>query len=681
MELLSGVGYSLASVAFLLTGFLLLTTQTQHYIKNCLLCFCTLTCIWSGVYSYTSFNSQDAILYIPLLETIKNVAWLLLITGILNTNITSFRQHLTNTVFLLPALVFSLPTFAIYFFNLPTSVSHQLLILASVISPLLQLIFIEQLYRKSENDLWGYKPFIIAIATASIFDFYIFSESLLVQKFEPHYLTARAYVYLVVVPFIVLSIKRIQSWNLRIYVSREIVLQSSLLMLAGLYFLLMAAVGYFINSIGATWSGAMQVIFSCIAILFILTVFISDNFRKAFKIYIGKHFFANQFDYREEWLKLTKTLESSSNHQTCYQAGLRGMLNAIQYNRGAYYRVSKSGVESMANINMSLNVNALNEIVAILPVIKESHWIFDIEAIKTGHSDYKDMNLSVENLHTAKINILIPVFVANQLHGLFLLGVDNHTTKLKLNWEIRDYINAITSQIGSYFSLQETSSALAENAQFAAFNRMSAFVVHDLKNVVAQINLIIQNSQHHKHNPEFIDDTFETLEHTQARMTKMLDLLMNKQVTDEQKQFSNLNILIEKLLKTKFENTSPLPDFAAADWAEMAIDPDRFSHVLAHLIDNAQQACDESGQVNINLHKTDSHVHIEITDTGCGMSDDFIQNRLFKPFDTTKGNAGMGIGAYDAKVFAESYSGQLNVDSQLGEGTKMTMILAFNKEQ
>jgi len=61
------------------------------------------------------------------------------------------------------------------------------------------------------------------------------------------------------------------------------------------------------------------------------------------------------------------------------------------------------------------------------------------------------------------------------------------------------------------------------------------------------------------------------------------------------------------------------------------------------------------------------------------MSEDFVKNQLFKPFVTTKGNAGMGLGVYDAKSFAEQHGGEMAVDSEVGQGT--TVTLKLSKEQ
>ncbi len=66
---------------------------------------------------------------------------------------------------------------------------------------------------------------------------------------------------------------------------------------------------------------------------------------------------------------------------------------------------------------------------------------------------------------------------------------------------------------------------------------------------------------------------------------------------------------------------------------------------------------------------------VKIIDTGEGMSAEFIETRLFKPFDTTKGNAGMGIGAYDAKNYIEEMDGIITVESEIDQGTVFTLSI------
>jgi len=270
----------------------------------------------------------------------------------------------------------------------------------------------------------------------------------------------------------------------------------------------------------------------------------------------------------------------------------------------------------------------------------------------------------------------VPLIKDNECWGFALLAAGDKE-KVSLNWELKDYLNAVSEQVGTYMQHHEAAQVVAENAQFAAFSRMSAFVLHDLKNVLAQVNLILANAQQHKHNPEFIEDTFETLEHTKARMEKMLKQLTEKKSVDDGVNAELLLSEIADYVVTKLcSGLSPTPQVHLVSEQSVVVDKEKVVNVLYHLISNAQQATDDDGSVDITL-SLDAESHnqlIIIEDTGIGMDRTFIEQRLFKPFDTTKGNAGMGIGAYDAKTYIESIGGKLTVHSEPGRGSCFTLF-------
>jgi putative PEP-CTERM system histidine kinase len=258
-------------------------------------------------------------------------------------------------------------------------------------------------------------------------------------------------------------------------------------------------------------------------------------------------------------------------------------------------------------------------------------------------------------------------------------GSDN--TSKRLNWELRDYLSAVNAQISNFLFHHQAAQELAENAQFAAFTRMSAFIVHDLKNVLAQIDLILSNAEHHKDNPEFIDDTFETLQHTKARMDKMLYQLTQKNVSqDGSDSLVTLSECVKQVVEQRCASFLPAPSVMVSSETPVVLEKDKLCNVIYHLVSNAQQATSEDGNVDIvvELSIDEKYMLINIMDTGSGMSESFIRERLFKPFDTTKGNAGMGIGAFDAKAYLEKIGGQLLVKSELQQGTSFTLRIPTN---
>jgi putative PEP-CTERM system histidine kinase len=211
-----------------------------------------------------------------------------------------------------------------------------------------------------------------------------------------------------------------------------------------------------------------------------------------------------------------------------------------------------------------------------------------------------------------------------------------------------------------------------------AFSRMSAFVVHDLKNIKAQIDMLLKNAKKHRHNPEFVDDAFETIEAMQSRLQNMLSQLTNKQTGTEQKKLIRLGEFLHTLIQQRCNSNEPTPSLTIEQDGELMIDAERFANILFHLIDNAQQATPALGFVRLHLKAESEQIELQIADSGCGMSTEFIRDRLFKPFDTTKGNAGMGIGAYDALTFVQSLHGQLTVESEPGIGTTFTIRLPIH---
>ncbi|MBV1927904.1 MAG: PEP-CTERM system histidine kinase PrsK, partial [Gammaproteobacteria bacterium] len=210
--------------------------------------------------------------------------------------------------------------------------------------------------------------------------------------------------------------------------------------------------------------------------------------------------------------------------------------------------------------------------------------------------------------------------------------------------------------------------ALLQTRQFDAFNRLSAYIVHDLKNILAQQSLIVANAEKHKHKPAFVDDVILTIENSVARMTGLMEQmrsgLRGSQPTD---------IDLVPLLGQVVSNHSaqlPMPKLEVCTQVPSVFaDYEQLSTVFSHIIQNAQEATKNTGQVIVRLFERAGQVVIEVEDKGCGMDVTFIKSRLFKPFDSTKGLTGMGIGAFESREFIRSLGGDIDVESTPGKGS------------
>jgi putative PEP-CTERM system histidine kinase len=268
--------------------------------------------------------------------------------------------------------------------------------------------------------------------------------------------------------------------------------------------------------------------------------------------------------------------------------------------------------------------------------------------------------------------LIVPLISSETVIGFVVLL--QSSSAFRLTFEEIDLLRTSGRQVAAHLAQYHADRQLAESRQFEAFNRLTAFVMHDLKNLIAQQSLMVKNAAKHKGNPEFFEDSMATIENSVARMNKLLQQLQTGDASGPRRVVSMATCVREALRKCAGRVPEPVFSDPPVD-IEVNIDAERLTSILAHLIRNAQDACDASGEVRIELGMEDNNACLGIHDNGCGMEDEFVRNRLFRPFDTTKGSQGMGIGAYQARSFIVATGGQMQVQSAPGEGTLVSIRL------
>ena len=670
---LSSAGFILAICCYVFLFLLLLTDKAANRTKNLLLAFAAVQVCWAAFYLFFDtlpFISADSI----IVEAIRHILLFLVLFSCLGSSKTPWSSFLAQGAvkLVIPGVI------SLALVNVFMPLSSNVIFSINLILCIGQLALLETLYRRAGQFVWQFKPLILALGLQILFDFILLAEAALFSSIDPQLWAARGFIAALVLPLLVVAIRRIRSWAINVYVSREIVVNSTIVLLAGIYLSVLAVAGFSIKLFDLSWTGLLQTLLVATGFLLFAVVGLSGKIRRKFKVYIEKNFYANKFDYRTKWLSLTQYLKTLKLQQDVdYQAYLKAWLNATGYQRGALIRVfGNSQLQAVACISRdAVTADEVSLLQQYCQHYLKQGWITDLSDQNDAFVQFKGEQQKIDG------HLIIPVYDEQQLWGLCIINTPN-SERLKLNWELRDYLTIITEQISSHLLLTLASKALSENAQFAAFSRMSAFVVHDLKNVKAQLDLLLTNSKKHMHNPEFIQDSFDTLGAMQLRLGNMLSQLTDKRQDSNTSSKFSVAQELEHVIKHKCAVRKPVPSLHVVNNCMLSLDKERFSSVLYHLIDNAQHATEESGKVEVSVDViTDAGIaalQIEIADTGCGMSEQFIQQRLFKPFDTTKGNSGMGIGAYDALQFALQHYGQLSVRSTEGEGSCFTLTLPLN---
>jgi putative PEP-CTERM system histidine kinase len=198
--------------------------------------------------------------------------------------------------------------------------------------------------------------------------------------------------------------------------------------------------------------------------------------------------------------------------------------------------------------------------------------------------------------------------------------------------------------------------------------------MHDLRHLVAQLALVVDNAARHRHRPDFIDDAIATIESSVKRMSSLMEVLRAGVVDSPERHVDLRDATLEAISRCAYRLPGPLIE-AEAPSAVVMGNRERLIQALEHLIRNAQEATTPDGAVSVRLMTSGVAALLEIEDDGVGMEPEFVRSKLFKPFDTTKGDRGMGLGAYEAREIIRKQGGSMTVDSTPGGGTRILVEL------
>jgi len=546
---------------------------------------------------------------------------------------------------------------------------------------LFNIMLCEQLIR---HDHSGRMTKLVALIALTIFsyDIFVFSNLILFSEINNDIWYARGFISTATALMLALSIifyAQQLTERSKFKLSNSVILFNTSLTLVGSFLILIALISSILNFFAISWVNATTIMFYVMTLLTIIILSFSENIRQHIVVFTSKHFFSHKYDYKKQWVKLDSLLSNTSNNANCYDKSLNSISTQFACSSGGLWLKGSNFYSLVAQHNLQISVDIALEHnhSQFIQTMTEQDWIFQVcQHASTLDSQYNA--LLPDWLGLIKNTwIVVPLNTDEQLIGFFILCKDKLSSRL--TWEDLDLLKLTGGQIASYISHHQAAEQLQHNKQFAMFNKITAFAIHDVKNLIAQQALVVKNAEKHKHNPEFIDDAITTIANSVDKMDQLLLKLQGKsQNTDES---VNLNLLLTEAIEMN-ENTQPIPSLSSSSpEARIKTDKNKLLMVLNHLITNAQDATAESGSIKITLNSNDDMICLEVRDTGVGMDADFINNKLFQPFTSTKNQHGMGIGAYQIRELIHSLNGELLVESRVNIGSKFSIYLPVTAEQ
>jgi len=671
-------GYGLAALFHIVLAVLLVTSYRGRLQGGALLAAVVVAAAWCVNLAWNAYGPGLPSFEIFVAEIVHDGAWLVFLSALLSGAAGLARAWLVRWGGVaLAAAILVIGTVQTITGNGPAAQggAGETLVLGSLLTSLYGLVLIEQIYRNArEAQRGGLKFLCIGLGAVFAYDLLLYSNAILAGQISPLLWGVRGFVIAMCVPLIAVAAQRSPTWSVGIFVSRQVVFYTATLVGAGVYLSVVGFLGYYLRVVGGEWGAAAQVVLFSAAILSLFLFLFSDRLRARFRVFINKHFFKNKYDYREEWLRLIGTLASAEDGIPLKKRCIKALTQILESDAGVLW-LRRADDESFSCV-AGWNVRCAGEpIAASAPLpsfMAKTGWIIDLDEYAADPSHYQDIEIEREGLGLASARIVVPLCSEGRLLG-FVVVAASHAMR-RLNYEDRDLLKTAGHQIASYLAQEAATEQVAEGRQFEAYNKLTAYLMHDLKNVIAQQSLLVKNAEKHRDNPAFIDDAMATIEGSVKRMRHVIEHLQQGSLVHRPERIELGKLIMQAVSQCADRN--PVP---RAQLGEQRIwvrgDRERLQMGVYHAIRNAQDATDAAGEVSVTLRVNGASCAVDIADTGQGMDESFIRERLFKPFDSTKGTQGMGIGAYQLRETVRAMGGEVHVESRVNEGTTISLEL------
>ena len=443
--------------------------------------------------------------------------------------------------------------------------------------------------------------------------------------------------------------------QVKVVFSQRLAYNSLVVLLSGIYFVAIGVLGQNVALRQSHAFSQIDVIMALVGGVLLTALLLSETARRKAAVTLRKYFYKDKYDYRQQWLSHTHRLAMANKSSALHQAVLLGFCETFGFSIAALYlrRPPNEFFDPVARLEIDLPTT---------PVHPDDPLCPDTNS-RISVKDLRGQSLPLP------VSFSIPLECNDTLAGFILLGRPFNTDE---GYEEEDFelMEAMARQ--SFLAMHNLNLAeeLALAKEMEIIGKISAFMLHDLKNLVYTLSLMVENAKHFIGEPEFQRDMVKSLDNTVARMKQLITQL--KKLPSK----GSLHCEDVNLLELVQESAKAVPGaqiVVTGGPASALIDRKEMSKVLVNLLRNAHEACNGGEAVDVEVGDS-PHPYVKVRDSGLGMTEDFLQSSLFVPFATTKKH-GLGIGLYQSRHIVEAHNGRIEVESSPGRGSTFTVLL------
>jgi putative PEP-CTERM system histidine kinase len=544
--------------------------------------------------------------------------------------------------------------------------------LAFLAAAVLILANLERTLRASTGSMrWFIKYMVLGVGSLFAARVYTSSQALLFRTVDTGLHVVDSAALVVAAGLIGVSLLRARLRDADVYVSPSVLYGSVTGLLVGVYLVVVGVLARVV-----AWSGGVQALpavtlFVFLALTGLAALLLSDRLRQGLRSFVSRNFRRPQYDYRKEWMAFTRATRTlvdvkalcaavaSRISETLRIPSVTVWLLEADEEGGGRVVLGGSTVYSEAEAAEWARQHGA----ALAGLVRDRSGALDLHALEPGAGPPR----AADTRHAVALS------AGGENVGFLVLG--SRPGGAPLSIEDRDLLETFADQAAGSVQGLRLSDRLLKAKEMEAFQSLSAFFVHDLKNLASKLSLTLQNLPAHYDDPEFRSDLLATIQRSVAKIEEMCRRLSPLSRTLEVRRApGDLRQLVGSALSglNGSLRAEVVPDLGATP--PVALDPEQMQKVVLNLLLNANEAVREGGRIRVSTGRADRWAYLAVTDDGCGMSPEFMARSLFKPFRTTKGQ-GLGIGLFHSKTIVEAHRGRIEVESEEGRGTTFRVLL------
>jgi putative PEP-CTERM system histidine kinase len=457
--------------------------------------------------------------------------------------------------------------------------------------------------------------------------------------------------------------------------SRAVTFRTLSLLLIGGYLVGMVLVTKSLALLGGDVARASQIVFLVIAVLAAAISLPSPRMRAWLRVTATKHLFQHRYDYRQEWLRFTRTIgHAGTGGASLEERVVKALADITESPAGLLLMPNEQAqLELTARWNWPMiAVPAVAGEFALSGLLEQHSLVLALDEARAGIEHHGEAAHVPDWLMQAQDAwALVPLIHFDRLVGVIVLA--RPRTPRQLDWEDFDLLRVAGQQLASYLAEQAGQQALMDASRFDEFNRRMAFVMHDIKNLVSQLSLLAANAEKHAENPAFRADMLVTLRNSADKLSALLARL-GRYGTGQVAELAPIDLVaLARSVAARFAGVHPVA-LTRDQPVEVMGNRDALEQALIHLVQNAIDASPPGEPVFLDVTAAGLSGTIEVVDAGKGMSPEFVRTGLFKPFVSSK-PGGFGIGAFEARELVKAMGGRISVESREGLGTRFAVAL------